>query len=253
MVTNEKLTDAKQIIAYLAEKFPKCFTAEGETKPLKIGIFKDLAERVEEDGVVSRTQLRQALRRYTSSWRYLKCVARGGVRVDLDGQELDQLETEHIEHAAKALEESKARFDKHKKTVKDKKIYKKSNNDTGENDDKAAKSANSRSKKVGNVSSKARKPAAGDKANGGKNADKANAGAQRSGKKHNDKAAVKRSEEALRPLTKSEGKESLLVMVKIGNSVMPGTIVEISKGDDVHIQLNSGMLIKTRFENLFVK
>ncbi len=30
--------------------FPKCFTLEGEAKPLKIGIFQDLAERPNEDG-----------------------------------------------------------------------------------------------------------------------------------------------------------------------------------------------------------
>ncbi|MDX1269394.1 MAG: ProQ/FINO family protein, partial [Oceanisphaera sp.] len=30
-------------MAYLAECFPKCFVATGEAKPLKIGIFQDLA------------------------------------------------------------------------------------------------------------------------------------------------------------------------------------------------------------------
>ncbi len=29
--------------------FPKCFTLEGEAKPLKSGIFQDLAERLNED------------------------------------------------------------------------------------------------------------------------------------------------------------------------------------------------------------
>lgn len=31
----QKLTDTKAIIAYLIEKFPLCFIAEGEAKPLK--------------------------------------------------------------------------------------------------------------------------------------------------------------------------------------------------------------------------
>ena len=31
----QKLTDTKAIIAYLVEKFPLCFIAEGEAKPLK--------------------------------------------------------------------------------------------------------------------------------------------------------------------------------------------------------------------------
>ncbi len=42
----EKLKNSKEVIAYIAECFPKCFTLEGEAKPLKIGIFQDLAERL---------------------------------------------------------------------------------------------------------------------------------------------------------------------------------------------------------------
>jgi len=60
----QKLTDTKAIIAYLVEKFPLCFIAEGEAKPLKIGLFQDLAEALKDDERVSKTQLRQALRQY---------------------------------------------------------------------------------------------------------------------------------------------------------------------------------------------
>ena len=35
----QKLTDTKAIIAYLVEKFPLCFIAEGEAKPLKTDGF----------------------------------------------------------------------------------------------------------------------------------------------------------------------------------------------------------------------
>ena len=42
------------------EKFPLCFIAEGEAKPLKIGLFQDLAEALKDDEHVSKTQLRQA-------------------------------------------------------------------------------------------------------------------------------------------------------------------------------------------------
>ncbi len=73
----EKLKNSKEVIAYIAECFPKCFTLEGEAKPLKIGIFQDLAERLNEDEKVSKTQLRAALRQYTSSWRYLHGVKPG--------------------------------------------------------------------------------------------------------------------------------------------------------------------------------
>ena len=82
-VNSQKLTNTKDIIAYLAEKFPLCFILEGEAKPLKIGLFQDLAEALQDDERVSKTQLRQALRQYTSNWRYLHGCREGAVRVDL--------------------------------------------------------------------------------------------------------------------------------------------------------------------------
>ncbi len=109
MENTEKLKNSKEVIAYIAECFPNCFTIEGEAKPLKIGIFQDLSERLADDPKVSKTQLRAALRQYTSSWRYLHGVKAGAVRVDLDGNACGELEAEHVEHAKKALEESKAK------------------------------------------------------------------------------------------------------------------------------------------------
>jgi ProP effector len=217
----EKLTDVKQIIAFLAEKFPQCFTVEGEAKPLKIGIFKDLADRVDEDGIVSRTQLRQALRRYTSSWRYLKCVAKGGVRIDLDGNQGEALESDHIEHAAKELEQSKARFEKSRKAIKDKKIYKKSHKETGENGKKQAKFKSSKQR------------------------------SGQTGSKDDKKVEKSAKSVELLPLTEQMNKPGTQVLVKFGQSPMPGTIKEVSKGE-IHVQLNSGMVIKTKFENVFL-
>ncbi len=109
MESTEKLTDTNAILAYLYETFPLCFVAEGEAKPLKIGLFQDLAERLADDSKVSKTQLRVALRRYTSSWRYLKGIKLGAQRVDLDGNPCGELEQEHIEHAQTTLKESQAR------------------------------------------------------------------------------------------------------------------------------------------------
>ncbi|MGL0820888.1 RNA chaperone ProQ [Vibrio vulnificus] len=111
----EKLKNSKEVIAYIAECFPKCFTLEGEAKPLKIGIFQDLAERLSEDEKVSKTQLRAALRQYTSSWRYLHGVKLGATRVDLDGNECGVLEEEHVEHAKATLAESKAKVQARRK------------------------------------------------------------------------------------------------------------------------------------------
>ncbi|NHI02037.1 MULTISPECIES: RNA chaperone ProQ [Oceanimonas] len=107
MENSEKLKNSKEVIAYLAERFPQCFVAAGEAKPLKIGIFQDLAERMEDDPRVSRTLLRTALRQYTSSWRYLHGLKAGMSRVDLDGNPCGELTQEHIDHAKQALKESK--------------------------------------------------------------------------------------------------------------------------------------------------
>lgn len=104
-----KLTSSKEVIGFLVETFPACFCAEGEMRPLKIGIFQDLVERVQGQKNLSKTQLRSALRVYTSSWRYLHGIKPGAVRVDLDGNPCGDLEEQHIVHARKQLEEAKAR------------------------------------------------------------------------------------------------------------------------------------------------
>ncbi|MCE1736563.1 RNA chaperone ProQ, partial [Enterobacter hormaechei] len=109
MENQPKLNSSKEVIAFLAERFPLCFVAEGEARPLKIGIFQDIVERIQEEECLSKTQLRSALRLYTSSWRYLYGVKEGAQRVDLDGNMCGELEVEHIEHARQQLAEAKAR------------------------------------------------------------------------------------------------------------------------------------------------
>ena len=260
MVTNEnsgenaeKLTDVKAVIAFLAEKFPQCFSIEGEAKPLKIGIFRDLAERVEDDGLVSRTQLRHALRRYTSSWRYLKCVAKGGLRVDLDGNQGDALEADHIEHAAKTLEDSKAKAQLQRKAAKDKKTYKKSHSDTGANGDKQAKFKDNRQKADA-------QSGGSHHTNGAKGAGKGKPSGKRSDKSANTGAAKRKDSKGgpsqskpvtLKPLGESDNRPGTAVLVRFGQSPVPGVIKEVAK-EEIHVQLNSGMVIKTRFENVFL-
>lgn len=110
MENQPKLNSSKEVIAFLAQRFPQCFSAEGEARPLKIGIFQDLVERMQGDeNGLSKTQLRSALRLYTSSWRYLHGVKVGAERVDLDGNSCGVLEEQHVEHARQQLEEAKAR------------------------------------------------------------------------------------------------------------------------------------------------
>lgn len=234
---DNKIKDVKQIIIYLSKQFPKCFTAEGEAQPLKIGIFRELAQRVEPEGLVSRTQLRQALRRYTSSWRYLKSIARGGERIDLDGVAGDKVEQDHIDHAKEELEQSKAKFEQSRKMLKDKKVYKKTQKETGESGKKQAKFSNGKQRAAGQsyVTSKTA------------NAKDAKTSAKKSSRKHDKKAPAVE----LSPLTEQLNKPGTPVLVKLGQSPMPGVIQEVAKGT-IHVQLNSGMVVKTTFEKIFL-
>lgn len=105
----------KEVIAFLASQFPNCFSIQGESKPLKIGIFDELAERLKDNPSVSKTQLRVALRQYTNSWRYLKATQEGVERVDLEGAAAGLVEAQHAQHAQETLAASKARAQERRK------------------------------------------------------------------------------------------------------------------------------------------
>ncbi|OCG40783.1 hypothetical protein A9G29_08090 [Gilliamella sp. Fer2-1] len=107
MESQFQLTNSKEIIVYLSQQFPNCFTLEGEAKPLKIGIFQDILSRLNENEALSKTKLRAALRAYTMSWRYLYSIKEGANRVDLDGNPNEVINQEQMEHAQQQLKESK--------------------------------------------------------------------------------------------------------------------------------------------------
>lgn len=100
----------KEVIACLCDKFPSCFIAEGEAKPLKIGIFQDLSEALTSSENLSNSLIRQALRSYTKSWRYLHACREGAVRVGLDGQEAGVVDAQQAEHAQQTLANEKAAY-----------------------------------------------------------------------------------------------------------------------------------------------
>ena len=210
MENTEKLKNSKEIVAYLVEKFPACFVAEGEAKPLKIGIFQDLAERLADDARVSKTMLRSALRQYTSSWRYLHGLKAGQARVDLDGNPGELLTEEHIEHAKQALKESKERVFASRRT------------NTKEKEDKPKQPRRNAPRK---------------------------ADAPRSDK---PKSAPKAAPVADAPLVKVDAatlKVDQGVRVVLGKSPVPATIKEVTK-DDVQVQLQTGMMLRVKFEHL---
>ena len=211
MENTEKLKNSKEIVAYLVEKFPACFIAEGEAKPLKIGIFQDLAARLADDERVSKTMLRSALRQYTSSWRYLQGLKAGQARHDLDGNPGELLTEDHIEHAKQALKESKERVFASRRT------------NTKEKEDKPKQPRRNAPRK---------------------------ADAPRSDKPKT--AAPKAAPVADAPLVKVDAatlKVDQGVRVVLGKSPVPATIKEVTK-DDVQVQLQTGMMLRVKFEHL---
>ncbi|EKB22231.1 RNA chaperone ProQ [Aeromonas veronii] len=210
MENTEKLKNSKEIVAYLVEKFPACFVAEGEAKPLKIGIFQDLAERLADDARVSKTMLRSALRQYTSSWRYLHGLKAGQARVDLDGNPGELLTEEHIEHAKQALKESKERVFASRRT------------NTKEKDEKAKKP---------------RRPAV-------RKTEKADVAAK---PKVAAKAPV--ADAPLVKVDAATLKVGQDVRVVMGKFPVPATIKEVTK-DDVQVQLQTGMMVRVKSEHL---
>ncbi|MDQ7733418.1 ProQ/FINO family protein [Halomonas sp. SpR1] len=77
------------------ERYPKAFF-KGHTKPLKVGIHQELAEREEWPNKL----IRRALANYVNLPRYIKAVREGAERVDLDGQPAGKVDKEAALHAS---------------------------------------------------------------------------------------------------------------------------------------------------------
>lgn len=215
----KKLTNTKEVIAYLAEKFPACFTVEGDAKPLKIGIFEELSERLADDDTVSKTRIRTALRHYTNSWRYLRAVKVGATRVDLDGAEAGIIEEEHQQHAEQALAESKAAAAERA----------------------AAKRKEQQAQKPKRDTTVARKARAKRPANpAGKSSQTAQPAPRKAAPELN-----------LAVAEHSQLKIGQSVQVKVGLSPVAGQVTEIDR-DDIHVQLQNGLTVKVKVSAVFV-
>lgn len=223
--------DVKQILAELSEKFPLCFSQSGEAKPLKIGIFQDLAQRLSEEDGISKTQIRHALRLYTSSWRYLAGVKVGVARVDLDGQAGDLIDEQQAAHAAETLEQSKSKAAEQRK----------------------AKAAAERAKHKEQQKEQA-KTQPSDKPAYKKSApNKATMAAKAARLQSKPQATEKVVEEQaveLIALNTATLKVGSAVQLKVGLKPVPATVLEVVK-NDVVVQLASGMVIKTQGDKLF--
>ncbi|NJD86196.1 RNA chaperone ProQ [Candidatus Erwinia dacicola] len=228
MENQPKLNSTKQVIAFLTERFPQCFTAEGEARPLKIGIFQDLVDRVQGEMNLSKTQLRSALRLYTSSSRYLYGIKVGATRVDLDGNTCGLLDKQHVEHASKQLEEAKARMQAQREQQQAKK--RKAGEDT----------APRRPRKP------IRKPAAK-----GKQPRKVRSKPECPQAERNSSAPREETQtSSSKPVTDTSALQvGQSIKVTAGKSAMDATILEISK-DGVRVQLANGLAMIVRAEHL---
>ncbi|MDE9461462.1 RNA chaperone ProQ [Xenorhabdus bovienii] len=238
METEPKLNSSKEVIAFLAERFPLCFAAEGEARPLKIGIFQDIVERIQGEECLSKTQLRSALRLYTSSWRYLYGVKEGAQRVDLDGNACGELEVEHIEHARQQLAEAKARVQAQRAEQRAKK------RETENASDK-------KSEHPVNKKAAPRRQASGD---GEKRSSRSQSCLQQSRKPADNvtrKIAQPRiSQPELTSVTDvSSLKVGQTIKVNVGKSLMDASVLEIAK-DGVRVQLPTGLAMIVRAEHL---
>lgn len=217
MENQPKLNSNKEVIAFLAERFPLCFTAEGEARPLKIGIFQDLVERVQGEDNISKTQLRSALCLYTSSWRYLYGIKLGAQRVDLDGNPCGELETQHVEHARKQLEEAKARV-------------------------QLQRAAQQAKKRENGEAVAPRRPAKSDAVTPRKPRPKQ----ERPASAPRQPAPVVKTVPVTDISTLQIGQA---IKVKVGKNPMDATVMEIAK-EGARVQLSSGMALIVRAEHL---
>eukprot|EP01099_Mayorella_cantabrigiensis_P005737 TRINITY_DN463_c1_g5_i1.p4 TRINITY_DN463_c1_g5~~TRINITY_DN463_c1_g5_i1.p4 ORF type:complete len:188 (+),score=9.15 TRINITY_DN463_c1_g5_i1:4754-5317(+) len=94
--SREKLEEAK---SWLQKTFPKAFDFQ-DPKPLKAGIHHDMPDL---EAPVSRTQRARAIRAYVCSPGYLKAVANGQWRYDLNGEPVEKIRPEQRDHAEKKL------------------------------------------------------------------------------------------------------------------------------------------------------
>lgn len=86
----------------LLKSLQRDFQVFRETRPLAIGIDKQILARHPE---IERKALRVALGMHTHATRYLKAVANGTERFNLDGSPADALTGEHRQYALEALRE----------------------------------------------------------------------------------------------------------------------------------------------------
>ncbi len=280
----EKIAKVRSDVDFLCEHFPVSFIKEGREdaspRPLRIGIFNDLVERIAViDPEFSKSRIRAALRVYTTRWSYLECVKAGAPRIDIDGNEVDVVSQEHADYAAKEYQESRARYEavlaERKKNRRP--FFRKKNAENAEN---AAEGAGEQS--GDGEQNRIRRRNDGDKTGGerrfrsrgdrndrndrngrptrGDRNDR-NSGGDRAPRKSfrpegapakpadDEKPLGSRPREEFAPLTQEQIVPGLEVRVLWGSGSVPATVREVVR-DKVTVELSMGMVVKVSSDQI---
>jgi ProP effector len=102
--------------ALLAQRFPALFGA-GRALPIKLRIQADIQTRA--PGLFNKKSLSIFLHRYTTSTAYLKALATGTARADLDGAPAGDVAEEHRTAAAAEVERRRNMFEERRAAERD--------------------------------------------------------------------------------------------------------------------------------------
>ncbi|MFK4132244.1 ProQ/FINO family protein [Pseudomonas luteola] len=106
---NRKKAKVQDSIRILKETYPALFNPK-ELLPLAVGIHSQIfADKANGKISIPSNGLRQGLKYWTSSARYLEQVAKGGPRYNLSGSPEGVIEERQIEEAKRRLEQIKSK------------------------------------------------------------------------------------------------------------------------------------------------
>ncbi|HFE7522330.1 TPA: ProQ/FINO family protein [Salmonella enterica subsp. enterica serovar Newport] len=90
--------------------WPKLFDINNP-KPLKLNIMQDMAKDIQARGLdMGIGSVRVALNAYTSHAKYIRCVAAGGMRYDLNGEPCGEVTETAIRHATERFKDLERKF-----------------------------------------------------------------------------------------------------------------------------------------------
>ena len=254
-----KIARVRSDVDFLCEHFPVSFVKEGREdlapRPLKIGIFNDLVERIALiDPEFSKSRIRSALRVYTTRWSYLECVKAGADRIDLDGNTVDTVSQEHADFAAGKYRESREKYEavlaERKKNRRP--YFKKKNSPENGEDGQERDGRQEHDRSSGRN---------GERKFHGKNARNSGNGdrlrrrtfrpaeASSAEPRKDDRPEGARPREEFAPLPQDSIVPGLEVRVLWGSGSVPATVREVVR-DKVTVELSMGMVVKVSSDQI---